>query len=138
MSQMMARVTRVTVPSLERAPEKAAVCQKAAVRRSFITTTVREQRPTSHLKGATGRVSSSMPLPTWTRHPDKAPPPACSGSTLELNFESIMRVVKPGLGNSLVLIHHRNSTLSLPGPVRLPGPEGRDVPSRPAKARGRV
>ena len=49
---------------------------KAEVRRSFITTTVRE-RPRSHHKGATCRVrtgdhgptvSSSMPLPTWTRH----------------------------------------------------------------------
>ena len=49
MSQMMARVTRVTVPSLERAPEKAAVCQKATVRRSFMTTTVREKRPTSRV-----------------------------------------------------------------------------------------
>ena len=42
---------------------------------SFITTTVLEQRPRSHHKGATGlatngwTVSSSMPLPTWTRHP---------------------------------------------------------------------
>ena len=31
-------------------------CHKAEVRRSFITTTVREQHPRSHHKGATGRV----------------------------------------------------------------------------------
>ena len=52
--------------------------KKAEVRRSFITTTAREQHPRSQHKGATGRVrtsnwrptvSSPMSLPTCTRHP---------------------------------------------------------------------
>ena len=39
-------------------PEQSIGCSadKAEVRRSFITTTVREQHPGSHHKGATGRV----------------------------------------------------------------------------------
>ena len=45
---------------------------KAEVRRKFITTTVWDQYPRSHHKGATGRVratvSSTRSLPTLTRH----------------------------------------------------------------------
>ena len=45
---------------------------RAEVRRSFITTTVLEQRPWSHHKGATSRVRNGnqrypMPLPTWAK-----------------------------------------------------------------------
>ena len=36
--------------------------QKAEVRRSFISTTIREQRPKSHHKGATGRVRTEYPV----------------------------------------------------------------------------
>ena len=56
---MVAKAAELKIPAVGPGPVARRGLGKAEVRRSFITTPVREQRPRSHHKGATGSRGSN-------------------------------------------------------------------------------